>query len=445
MDAYNDPTAEADLKSYSEEFGAAALHHRNGCFKQVNQNGEAAPLPFPEDARRTRSARRNAPAKGRSRRSDRLGRRDLARHRVRARDLPDLPHRARRGRRSELYEDLDAAEHAAGDARRAARSRTRGAAPEVDETAERRAASAFNHPGIVITASAGDNGYLNWDAESAVERGYAEFPASSPHVVAVGGTRLSARGRRRLAGRDRLERLRRGGGGCSVVFDAPAWQQSAADWSSVGCGEQPRGRRRLRRRRPLHGRRDPRHERRPANTPTKKPKSTRRRTGARTAAPASPRRSSPRVFALAGGASGVAYPAQTLYENALRNPAALHDVRSAPTANARRLQPKNGPLQLHARPKRRAELRLEHLICLAAPGYDGPTGVGTPDGIAPSCRTAPKRDPVAEPAAARAPAARRPRHSSASPATPPAGTGVDAPAGQELTSARADASRRSWL
>ena len=34
------------------------------------------------------------------------------------------------------------------------------------------------------------------------------------------------------------------------------------------------------------------------------------------------------VFALAGGADGVSYPAQTLYENELASPASLHDVTS---------------------------------------------------------------------------------------------------------------------
>ena len=34
------------------------------------------------------------------------------------------------------------------------------------------------------------------------------------------------------------------------------------------------------------------------------------------------------VFALAGGAHGVAYPAQTLYRRRAQRPAALHDVTS---------------------------------------------------------------------------------------------------------------------
>src|SRR2546421_289533 len=45
---------------------------------------------------------------------------------------------------------------------------------------------AFNHPGVVITASSGDNGYLDWLGS---ER-HVNYPASSPHVGAGGGTRL---------------------------------------------------------------------------------------------------------------------------------------------------------------------------------------------------------------------------------------------------------------
>ena len=40
VDAYNDLGAEADLKVYDEEFGLPACSAANGCFEQVNQNGE---------------------------------------------------------------------------------------------------------------------------------------------------------------------------------------------------------------------------------------------------------------------------------------------------------------------------------------------------------------------------------------------------------------------
>jgi hypothetical protein len=86
------------------------------------------------------------------------------------------------------------------------------------------------------------------------------------------------------------------------------------------------------------------------------------------------------VFALAGGAHGVSYPAQTLYENALDAPSSLHDVLSG--SNGECAQPFNfwtgtsgcSSLQESASCASAG-------ICLAGPGYDGPSGVGTPDGI----------------------------------------------------------------
>src|SRR5581483_9232923 len=47
VDAYNDPAAEADLKTYSEEFSLPLCTKANGCFAQVSQES-GAPLPFPK-------------------------------------------------------------------------------------------------------------------------------------------------------------------------------------------------------------------------------------------------------------------------------------------------------------------------------------------------------------------------------------------------------------
>ena len=57
VDAYNDPSAEADLKGYDEEFGLPACTSGNGCFTQLNQNGKASPLPFPKTSGELESAR----------------------------------------------------------------------------------------------------------------------------------------------------------------------------------------------------------------------------------------------------------------------------------------------------------------------------------------------------------------------------------------------------
>jgi subtilase family serine protease len=67
--------------------------------------------------------------------------------------------------------------------------------------------SAYDHPGIAITASTGDNGYG------------VESPASFPHVVAVGGTSLTK------SGTGWTESAWSGAGsGCSTRNSNPGWQ-----------------------------------------------------------------------------------------------------------------------------------------------------------------------------------------------------------------------------
>ncbi len=66
----------------------------------------------------------------------------------------------------------------------------------------------YNHPGVTILASAGDSGYG------------AQFPATSPHVVAAGGTSLTMNGNAYVS-----ETVWSGtGSGCSTVYAKPNWQ-----------------------------------------------------------------------------------------------------------------------------------------------------------------------------------------------------------------------------
>ena len=111
-------------------------------------------------------------------------------------------------------------------------------------------AGPFNHAGTVITASAGDNGYLDWNSGL----GAVEFPAASPHVVAVGGTRLKLGAGSSWSGRDGLERRRRRRR--RLQHDLRSPQLAAVAVQLVGgrmCGH-ARGRGHLRRRGPLHRR-----------------------------------------------------------------------------------------------------------------------------------------------------------------------------------------------
>ena len=84
---------------------------------------------------------------------------------------------------------------------------------------------AYNHPGVAVTVSTGDSGYG------------VQFPASSPHVIAVGGTRIT----RSTNARGWYEAAWKGAGsGCSSVYAKPKWQKDtnctrrmAADVSAI--------------------------------------------------------------------------------------------------------------------------------------------------------------------------------------------------------------------
>lgn len=81
--------------------------------------------------------------------------------------------------------------------------------------------------GITITVSAGDNGSSDGvnDGENHVD-----FPASSPHVLACGGTNLHGRGSTisaEVVWNDQPQGGGATGGGVSDVFPLPAWQASA--------------------------------------------------------------------------------------------------------------------------------------------------------------------------------------------------------------------------
>jgi hypothetical protein len=90
------------------------------------------------------------------------------------------------------------------------------------------------------------------------------------------------------------------------------------------------------------------------------------------------------VFALAGGANRVAYPAKTLYENLPVSSGSLHDVVAGSNGEC------GDPFDEEEGPDlgvSGCEASTEagqcsgKAICLAGKGYDGPSGVGTPDGI----------------------------------------------------------------
>jgi hypothetical protein len=186
----------------------------------------------------------------------------------------------------------------------------------------------FNHPGVAITAASGDWGYL----DQGIGCGTPSYPAASPDVVAVGGTSLTQDS---SVPRGWAETTWSGtGSGCSGYEPKPSWQNDS------GCAN---------------------------------------RTGNDVAAVADPNTgvavydtydqggwlevggtsvATPviaSIYALVGAPAPNTYPASYLYAHT----GALNDVTSGADGTC-------SPAYL----------------CTAGPGYDGPTGWGTPNGIA---------------------------------------------------------------
>ncbi len=357
VDAYNDPKAEEDLEIYSKEFGLPLCTKANGCFEQLNQQGNASPLPVAEGGWSLEASL------------------DIETAHAVCPNCKILLVEAD----SAADSDLEVAENTAVAAGATEVSNSYGGGEAEGQDPED---AAFDHPGVVITASAGDAGYDNWDERVFEEIGAsAQYPASSPDVVAVGGTRLDLVGGAWTGetvwndGSTEAEGENGGvgGSGCSTNFTAPPWQQAVSDWSEVGCAN--------------------------------------KRAVADIAADADPYTGiavydtelytetgggstvlgwipvggtsvgSPiiaAIFALAGGAQGVDYPASTLYAHLGSN--SLHDV----TVGSNGLCSKEFD---GATGESRCTVTEEEadcdskLICVAHAGYDGPSGVGSPDGI----------------------------------------------------------------
>ena len=198
-------------------------------------------------------------------------------------------------------------------------------------------------------------------------------------MVAVGGTRLQGPlgPGGSWAGEQVWNGDGAGGGGCSTDLTAAAWQQSTSDWSSVGCG-------RHRAVADVSADADPytgvavyysgfECEYEEGGTKYETHWCTIGGTSL-----ASPLIAS--VYALAGGANGVEYPAKSLYENELEDPTSLHDVTSG--SNGECAEPFDAEDGLSGcTVLQEAGTCSQEAICLSREGYDGPTGVGTPDGI----------------------------------------------------------------
>ena len=186
IDAYDDPTAEADLGVYRAQYGLGACTTTNGCLKKVNQTGG------------TKYPRTNS---GWSQETSL----DLDMASAICPNCKILLVEAS----SASFANLGAAvNYAALQPGVAAISNSYGGSDASDSSY----GSYYNHPGIAVTVSSGDNGYG------------VEYPASSTYVTAVGGTHLVQDG----STRGWAETVWSGAGsGCSAYNAKPIWQKDA--------------------------------------------------------------------------------------------------------------------------------------------------------------------------------------------------------------------------
>jgi hypothetical protein len=274
--------------------------------------------------------------------------------------------------------------------------------PEVDPDNTPAVVKAYNHPGVVITASTGDDGWFDWDVINAQDgessSNTPEIPAAYNTVVGVGGTSLYLRPDGTRAGETVWnsdgptdaygitigQPLGAAGSGCSTLYGPKGWQQHVQGYRTLGCG-------------------------------------TTKRSGVDIAADADPftgydifedygldapawstvggtSLASPMIaamWALAGGSGGTNYPALSLYGHYRHDRTRpSYDVTVGGTGLCDTTSPAGCLQAVGQNPNTLGAGRIDCAFgaggtavlanrgqCYAQPGYDGVAGVGAPKGI----------------------------------------------------------------
>ncbi len=181
VDAFDDANAESDLAVYRSQFGLTACTTANGCFRKVDQNGGTS---YP--------------------RGDRGWAEEISLDLDMASAICPNCHILLVEAKSNSFANLSAAVDYAATHGASVISNSYGGSEYSGEVNDQ---SHYNHSGVAITASSGDNGYG------------VEFPAASQYVTAVGGTSLTK------SGSSFSETVWSGAGsGCSAYIAKPSWQ-----------------------------------------------------------------------------------------------------------------------------------------------------------------------------------------------------------------------------
>ncbi len=307
VDAYSDPHAAADLAKYRSHYGLPPCTIVSGCFRQVNQNGKASPLPAGNTGWGVEES--------------------LDVDMVSA-ICPNC-HIILVEASTASITSLGAAEDEAAKLGADVISNSWGASSDAPDSTY---GKYFNHPGHAVTFSGGDNGYG------------VDYPATSQYVTAVEGTTLTKAAGSTRGWTETVWGSASGGqgtgSGCSVYNTKPTWQK-AASVMDTACAKRTMG--------DVAADADP-------------------NTGAAIYdtygyagwlqvggdSQASPTIAA--VYALAGNATAVTYGSYPYAHTS-----GLFDVTSGA----------NGTCTPPAQDK---------YLCTARTGYDGPSGLGTPNG-----------------------------------------------------------------
>lgn len=193
VDAFDNPNAESDLAEYRSYYGLSECTKANGCFKKVNQKGEAGSYP---SANRAWAMEISL---------------DLDMVSAICQECHILLVEANNNEISQL----GTAVNEAVTLKATEVSNSYGLPERINLTEYD---SYYDHTGIPVTAASGDYGFESW------ELGYEapNFPATSPNVVAVGGTTLQPAGGSRGWTETAWTAT---GAGCSRYQTKPIWQK----------------------------------------------------------------------------------------------------------------------------------------------------------------------------------------------------------------------------
>jgi len=208
VDAMNQPNAASDLATYRSNYGLPACTVASGCFRQVNQSGATSPLPA----------------------NDSGWGEEIDLDIDMASAICPQCHIVLVEATSASDANLGTAVNTAVSLGANVVSNSYGGGESSSDPST--TSSYYNHPGVLITASAGDGGYG------------VEYPAAATTVLAVGGTSLSrsstTRGWTETVWGSANNADGGTGSGCSAVETKPSWQhdtgctkRTVADTSAV--------------------------------------------------------------------------------------------------------------------------------------------------------------------------------------------------------------------